>query len=535
MLHKLKHSINECELPRQFTFPFCYQPHPLVVEASHRVIELYAERLRKAGEGKMMGVMIVRDKEGTLGYLAAYSGEMADEEGFCVPPIVDYLAPDGYFKRHEAEIIALNECIKLLETSDERLQLHRAIERQKEDGDRQIAQAKEQYRQDKERRRQMREAGNLTHEEEQALVKESQYGKAEIRRLEERLRNQIKELISQAEEIDGKIAHARQERKVKSEALQAWLFAQYDLLNGEGQKKRVDEIFDEARHSVPPSGAGDCCAPRLLQYAYQHGMKPLAMGEFWVGASSSTSLRSEGQFYPSCQKRCKPILEHMLKGLDVEENPLGRKAPDGLPIVYEDQWIVVVNKPGGLQSVPGLTQVDSVATRLQKAYPECEIAPVHRLDQHTSGLLVVAKNKDVLAAMHRQFENREVKKQYVALLEQKPKSNSGTISLPIGYDIEDSCRRTVDKENGKPSTTRYRMIGEMMGHPLVEFTPETGRTHQLRIHSAHPEGLATSIVGDGLYGTKGDKMYLCSCVIQFVHPVTADRIDLKLSQEEWFI
>jgi len=535
MLHRLKCNICECELPTRFTFPFCYEPHPYIEVAAREVISLYSQQLYKTGAGKMMGVLLVRDNDGDVGYLAAYSGEFVDGQGFFVPPIVDYLAPDGYFKIHENEISAINHKISSLEDSDYLAILKDELVSLNAEKGRVLAEAKDRYKQNKAYRSELRSKGNVTFDDEQKMIRESQFEKAEIHRIEVRYKTEIAAVEEKIDSVLSEVESLKNERRAKSENLQGWLFQQYQLLNARGEVQCVDDIFSLHGCKTPPSGSGDCCAPRLLQYAYQHSFKPLAMGEFWVGPRVDGSLRTEGRFYPSCQKRCKPILSFMLQGLDVEPNPLTRSVSVNLPVVYEDEWIVVVNKPGGLQSVPGLTSSDSVASRLAGVYPSKEIVPAHRLDQFTSGLLVVAKDREVLAAMHRLFENREVKKRYVALLEEKPARNSGTVSLPIGYDAEDSCRRAVDKVNGKEALTRYRVIGERMGYPLVEFRPETGRTHQLRIHSAHSEGLASPILGDSLYGTKGDKMHLCSCAIKFIHPVTADLIDLELKESEWFL
>lgn len=534
MLHKFMHNINECELPKQFTFPFCYEPHPLIVEAAHEVSSLYSKQLHTLGEGKMMGVLLVRDTQQNIGYVAAYSGEFADNNNFFVPPIVDYLIPDGYFKTHEAEISQLNAAIYNIENSSLMSELKDDISSLKAQKDKSLAEAKAQYKLNKALRDELRSKGSLTPDDEQRMIRESQHEKAEIHRLDMKLKGEIGLLEQRLSDMNTQVETMKEERRVKSDSLQRWLFQQYVLLNARGEQRRVDVIFSDRGLNMPPSGAGDCCAPRLLQYAYQHCLQPLAMGEFWVGPDSKGSLRCEGNFYPSCQKRCVPILSFMLQGLDVEENPLKRAVISDLPVVYEDKWIVVVNKPGGLQSVPGLTTTDSVATRLSARYASNDITPAHRLDQFTSGLLIVAKNRDVLALLHRQFENREVKKRYVALLEHYPSSKAGVIDLPIGYDLDDSRRRTVDKAGGRPAVTHFSIIGEMNEHPLVEYLPETGRTHQLRIHSAHPEGLATPIVGDSLYGKKGDKMYLCSCGIKLKHPVTSELLDIEIPKDDWF-
>ena len=535
MLHSFPFSVSSSQLPQQFTYPFCYTPHPLIEWAARYVAQLYRPNFKNVKVGKMMGVLLVQDNQDKIGYLAAYSGEMTSPTNFFVPPIVDYSDSDGFFKKHNDKIVEINNLILAEEQSSNFISLQQLVKQKQEEKQRQISDYKQQIKINKQRRDALRHSSSLTSSEIDALIKQSQFEKAELKRLENRLYNELQSLLLEIDAKKDYISSLKDSRKQMSAALQGWLFAQYTLLNALGEAKSLDVIFQEEGRSVPPSGAGDCCAPRLLQYAYSHALKPLAMGEFWVGPSPDNVLRTDGQFYPSCQRKCKPILAHMLKGLSVEPNPLQKEADKGLPIVYEDQWLVVINKPSGLQTIPGLTLRDSVSERMQLLYPQCTITPAHRLDQFTSGLLIVAKSKDVLSAMHRQFEERRVKKRYVALLEHRPLHDSGTISLPIGFDPDDSCRRMVDKENGKEAITRYRIIGSKNGYPLVEFFPETGRTHQLRIHSAHLEGLAAPIVGDGLYGKRGEPMYLCACGIQFEHPVTADFVKLELSENEWFI
>ncbi len=534
MLHSFPFPINCEELPQQFTYPFCYTPHPLVEWAAKYVSERYRDKFMHNKCGKMMGVMVVCSADEQIGFLVAYSGEMNDESDFFVPPIVNYSDPQGYFMRQNNGISEINKQIATIETSPARQQLVELVNTTISHNEEAIDTFKQQIKQRKLQRSELRAKGGVTAETEQQLIKQSQFDKAELKRLEQRLASELAPLRKALEESNRQLADLKAERHKQSVALQEWLFEQYTLLDANGCSKKLDDIFKAAGRGVPPSGAGDCCAPRLLQYAYTNNMKPIAMGEFWIGVSPQNVVRVDGQFYPSCQRKCKPILTHMLGGLSVEPNPLQKEAEKSMHVVYEDQWIIVVNKPGGLQSIPGLTTQDSVAMRLQLAYPNSVMTPAHRLDQFTSGLLIVAKSKDVLAALHRQFEERQVKKRYVALLEHRPIHDSGIINLPIGFDPDDSCKRIVDRVEGKDAITKYRVIGERKGYTLVEFFPETGRTHQLRIHSAHPDGLNAPIVGDGLYGIRGDVMYLCSCGIQFTHPITADFIKLELPESDWF-
>ncbi len=326
---------------------------------------------------------------------------------------------------------------------------------------------------------------------------------------------------------------ARGGDKQMSQELQRWLFHQYQLLNAKGEKKDLLAIWQAyynrpkllQKYPLPPGGTGDCCAPKLLQYAYQQGLLPVCMAEFWWGASTRTELRRHGNYYPACRGKCKPLLTWMLQGLDVDPDPdtLGREQQQ-VETVYEDEWLLVVNKPSGMLSVPGKMDDYSVETVMHQLYPESMIC--HRLDMGTSGLLIVAKTIDVYKPMQAQFVKHMVKKKYVALLE--PGSNregkKGTICLPLRPDPMNRPRQVVDMEHGKRAITDYEFLNDRM----VALFPQTGRTHQLRVHCAHPEGLGCPIVGDELYGTKGDRLMLHAAEITFRHPVTGASMHFDL-------
>ena len=337
--------------------------------------------------------------------------------------------------------------------------------------------------------------------------------------------------------------------KEESRRLQKLLFANYNFVNGKGEFKNLLEIFanekpivpaeewfdvsrelrvksQEPRVSMPPSGAGECCAPKLLQYALTHGMKPLALAEFWVGAPSKTEIRQEGAFYAPCSGRCVPILKHMTQGLEglkmegVKE--LTSERIQKPKILFDDDYLMVVNKPAGLLSVPGKSDETSVESLLgAKA--------VHRLDQDTSGLLVLAKTPEVYKTLQAYFQRRDILKRYEAVLRPNDEmsrlrlndANDGVIDLPLLPNPYDRPRQMVDKEHGKPAITRY-VIREKRddGTLFVDFYPLTGRTHQLRVHAAHPEGLNAPIVGDRLYGQAANRLMLHAAEISFVHPVT---------------
>ena len=424
------------ERPVRFTYPFCYEPHPLSCQAAAEVqqyIATHEEIRRDADNGKMFGVLVVESAEG-LAFLAAYSGLLAGRNDwpYFVPPVYDAQQPDGHFKTTEREI-------------------------------------------------------SLT------------------------------------------TRHSPLTSKQMSQELQTWLFHQYQLLNARGEVKDLVDIWQEyysrpklrQKYPLPPGGTGDCCAPKLLQYAYQHYLHPVCMAEFWWGQSTKEELRQHLNYYPACRGKCMPILTWMLQGLDVDPNPetLGYEHME-IPTIYEDNDILVVDKPSGILSVPGRMEDYSVETVMQQRYPGSIVA--HRLDMGTSGLLIVAKHIEAYHPLQQQFIRHEVKKKYVALLEHTGQG-SGIVSLPMRPDPMNRPRQVVDMEHGKRAVTRYEFISDH----LVALWPETGRTHQLRIHCAHPDGLSNPIVGDELYGTKGQRLCLHAAEIWFKHPISGEKMHFE--------
>ena len=455
-LHPLE---SHLERPERFTYPFCYEPHPLCQLAAKEVqayIAAHPEIREDADQGKMFGVLVVGEltaepsATGRLGFLAAYSGLLAgrNDWAYFVPPVYDAQQPDGHFKQQE-QIISLTSHLSPLTS------------------------------------RQL------------------------------------------------------------SQELQTWLFHQYRLLNAHGEVKDLVDIWQEyynrpkllQKYPLPPGGTGDCCAPKLLQYAYQQGLKPLCMAEFWWGATTKTELRQHLNYYPACRGKCKPILTWMLQGLDVDPDPetLSLQQME-LPVVYEDEWLLVVNKPSGLLSVPGRIGQYSVETIMQERYPDSMV--VHRLDMGTSGLLIVAKTQDVYRALQEQFVKHQIRKKYLAVLEMNHSSFNiqhstlpakGRISLPLRPDPMNRPRQIVDLEHGKRAVTDYEFLSDR----VVALWPQTGRTHQLRIHCAHPDGLGCPIVGDELYGTRqqGQRLMLHAAELWFRHPVTLEEIHLEKDDE----
>ena len=433
IIHPLSSDIPK---PERFTYPFCYEPHPLCLLAAEEVKQEIA-RINPS-EGKMFGVLVV---EG--GFLAAYSGllEGRNDWDYFVPPVYDAQQPDGHFKQTEHEI-------------------------SEKGGDRQM-----------------------------------------------------------------------------SQDLQLWLFHQYRMLNAKGEEKDLVDIWQDyhssprIRHKypLPPGGTGDCCAPKLLQYAYQHRLKPICMAEFWWGPSPKSEVRHHGQFYPACRGKCKPVLTWMLQGLDVDPNPDENGFPHLVPkVVYEDEAIAVIDKPAGLLSIPGRTEDWSVATWVRQKWPEA--LPVHRLDMLTQGILIIAKTQETYHHLQQQFEEHSVKKKYLAIVEGVPEKEHGIIDLPLRCDPINRPRQVVDHEHGKRAITEYRVLrtfegGNEFASPLtlLALWPHTGRTHQLRMHCAHKEGLGCPIVGDELYGHQNPYgLCLQAQAISFIHPATGKHLHFEL-------
>lgn len=477
----------------------------------------------------MFGVLITQNKAGEIGFLAAFSGNLAghSDEPYFVPPVCDLSKPSNGYKAEETAISAINQQIKALTHDPELLSLQAQLDKVRQEWEQRIDLAKEEAKRAKTERDQLRRQRPLNLEEEARLIRESQFQKAEIRRLAQTMNERLSVLQARIAMIQIKINVLKAARKRRSQWLQQQLFDQYLLENALGERKSVRIIFEEAGRGIPPAGTGECAAPKLLSYAYQQGLKPIAMAEFWWGESPKNELRRHGNFYPSCKEKCEPLLRFMLQGLDVEENPLEQEQfPDlELEVLWEDDDLAVVHKPAGLLSVPGKEKLNSVYEWAHKHYPEAD-GPllVHRLDMATSGLLLIAKNKRIHQQLQAQFERREVKKRYVALLERPTLPAKGTIQLPLCLNPNDRPRQIVHPTLGKEAVTRYEVVGQQDGHTRVHFYPETGRTHQLRVHAAHPEGLNNPIVGDTLYGRPDKRLYLHAERLEFTHPVTGKRI-----------
>ena len=612
MLHALSTSIPS---PRQFTYPFCYDVDPLAEAASLELQRYIADAdlmSTEKGCGKMFGVLVVEyeDESGALqrGFLAAYSGLLGGRNDwpYFVPPVFDAQQPDGHFKRTEREISAINREIAAIEHDPEYLQsvaqheqTKKRLQAEVDAFKAEVDAFKAEVDAAKVRRDARRKSGEPLSEEEQAeMIRESQFMKAELRRR--------RKAMEQAESTFHNpqftlLKSLQRKRKQMSDELQRWLFAAYRMLNAKGEERDLIDIFREYTHAMPPAGAGDCCAPKLLQYAYLHHLRPVCMAEFWWGESPASEIRHHLHYYPACRSKCLPILTHMLKGLDVAPNPLAKKRHTAEPrVLYADEYIMVVDKPAGMLSVPGKAEnvrsefSDSANISVEEYFANNSklktqnskfLKAAHRLDMDTSGLLVLARTEEAYVELQRQFASRETVKRYEAVLSGVPKHivggygipsvaianscshlyfygqglrqecrsllrlepfaiqfakySSGCISLPLIADINDRPRQRVDMEHGKPALTLYNIVEVRAvdantavayttkkvdkGRTLIHLYPKTGRTHQLRVHCAHPLGLACPILGDPLYGIeRADRMYLHAAELTFRHPATGE-------------
>ena len=540
-----------------FPNPFYYEPSPL----ARLAVALLQQSLPELKEGKMFGVLIV-EYGGKLGYLQAYSGQLEgiSDDSF-VPLVFDYLQPNGYFKIQEAEITALNHEIEVLKQSDDYEKAIKKIANLKVEAQQVVAEAQQKMVIAKRLRDERRKEKAIVSEDEQReMIRESQYMKAELHRTKKRYAALLQAAEAEVEAYNRKIAELKSTRKRKSDQLQRWLFSQFTFLNAQGERSDLLSIFRNyyllhspksvlATHYAamgehitlfPPSGTGECCEPKLLQYAFTHGMRPVEMAMFWWGKAPKTEIRQHGQFYPACNGKCKPLLTWMLKGMNVAANALETEAEQSIEIIYEDHDLAVILKPSGMLTVPGRSKKQSVETILRQRWNDNDTPIiVHRLDMATSGLLVVARNRYAHRQLQAQFKERTIQKRYVALLSTDllnrvglPKE--GTISLPLCADAVDRPRQIVDKNKGKEAVTHYRIIGKTPLHDSyyseavkVELCPITGRTHQLRVHCAHSEGLACPILGDTLYGKRADRLYLHAEYLAFTHPTTGKPLSFE--------
>ena len=530
-MHRFQQDITAIALPELFTWPFHYEPHPLSRLAAEEVQQYLATQHHMHAEiagGKMFGVLVVRDREGGIGFLAAFSGNLCgtNHHDYFVPPIYDMLRPGEFFRKGEAEISAINARVETLMQSAEYTAAREALHSAKERAEEELSTMKALHKQRKAERDRRRKEG----ESGEVLIAESQRDNADMQRLKHHHKARIAEAQHHYDTLSSEIDTLKQQRHERSAELQMEIFSHFRILNAHGEVKDLCTLFAPTPQRIPPAGAGECAAPKLLQYAYLNNLTPLCMAEFWMGASPRGEVRHNGAFYPACNSKCKPILGHMLIGLDVEPNPLMEIAPPEPKIIWEDDDLVAIDKPSGMLSVKGKSGVRSAEEWASERYPEAMI--VHRLDQSTSGILVIAKHKAAHEALQKQFISRTVKKSYVALLEGEIPHTEGEIRLPLKLDYEHRPRQMV-AQDGRAAHTIYKVEGVEDGRTRtrIRFYPITGRTHQLRVHAAHSAGLGTPIVGDDIYGTSGERLMLHAETIEFIHPTSGETISLQSKAE----
>lgn len=549
-------AIDHHPLPERFTFPFYYQPHPLCIMAAEE-LQLHLNQQNEWQHnfgltddkhnviGKMFGVMLVQNRQGELGYLAAFSGKLANNNhlpGF-VPPVFDMLHQDDFFLAENKIINDLNQKITLLQDNPKRHQLTAQLQELNQAA---IA-AIEAHRglmieRRKHRKAQRAELALTLHNQdlqaaELTLNQQSVAEKLQLRDLKLSWDTKIAAVKLELDTFNKVLDSLKLDRKQRSSALQQRLFDQYTFLNANGAQKSLGDIFAATVERTPPAGAGECAAPKLLHYAYRHSLTPLAMAEFWWGTPPKSQVRRHGQFYPACLRKCQPILSHMLEGLKVDPNPLLENPADDkqLTVIYQDEHLLVINKPAEFLSVPGKNISDSVHTRIIRDFPSAS-GPiiVHRLDMSTSGLMVIALNKQTHELLQKQFIQRSVTKRYVALLDGQLSTtlgDEGSISLPLRGDLDDRPRQLVCHEHGKNADTRWQIIANQGEYTKVFLYPKTGRTHQLRVHCAHVQGLNLPIMGDDLYGVRGTRLHLHAESLSFTHPVSGKPLHFQLDAD----
>ena len=548
-----KTDISGIELPEKFTFPFYYEPHYLAKIATEEIqeyLESQTEFTHNFGLdttktdlpiGKMFGVLIVQNQKNEVGYLAAFSGKLADKSlpKKFVPPVFNMRTEGSFYIKGELEIDKINAQLALLKSNEHYLDLKKSFKKLSqaiaEDLENQRKKMKLSKSDRKLRKKKSNsvlselEVKNLTKKLMQESYNDQFFYKELLEYYETKSKKEGKEVLV----FENKIALLKKERKEKSNYLQQTLFSKYAFLNPQKELKNLLDVFNDPAIK-PPAGSGECSAPKLLQYAFANDLKPISMAEFWWGISPNSAVRKHKNYYPACQSRCKPILTHMLQGLKVDPNLLLENLSEKqeLKIIYEDDVLIVVNKPAEFLSVPGKEITDSVYSRIKEKYPTAT-GPliVHRLDMSTSGILLLTKTKEANKVLQSQFINRTVKKRYVALLDGNLSENSGKIKLPLRVDLDDRPKQLVDFVHGKNAETDWEIIRREHGKTRVYFYPITGRTHQLRVHAAHKNGLNTPIFGDDLYGKKTNRLHLHAEFIEFSHPSTNEKISFTVDAE----
>jgi tRNA pseudouridine32 synthase/23S rRNA pseudouridine746 synthase len=545
--HSFVANISRITPPDIVDFPFYYEPHELAKHAAYQVQEHLTNTsiehnfgLNKDDKGvvigKMFGVLVVMDAHQNLGFIAAFSGKLANSNhhDYFVPPVFDLLEQNGFYVNEEREIVGLTNKIDALKNAASYLKFKREFKLWENEQQEILQSQKERIKLNKSCRDKQRmqiaeqEPNAKTPESLSELDLESKMEQIHMKQLKRAIANQRTIWEVQLATFESEIERLEEERSLRSSQLQQLIFKQYTFLNEMGREQSLLEIFQNHPLQQPPAGAGECSAPKLFQYAFKNNYRPIALAEFWWGKSPASEIRVHKHFYPACRGKCEPILNHMLSETIVAPNPMlkATASESEIDIIYKDDAILVINKPAELLSVPGKYVTDSVYTRIKSLFPTAE-GPliVHRLDMSTSGIMILALSKKAHAHLQRQFLKRSIKKSYLAMLNGHVSEDYGTIQLPLRVDLDDRPRQLVCYIHGKMATTKWEVLQRHNDKTKVQFFPITGRTHQLRVHSAHPKGLNTPILGDDLYGQKSDRLYLHAWKISIKHPSTNKNMD----------
>ncbi|GGP86368.1 RluA family pseudouridine synthase [Shewanella ulleungensis] len=553
-------SIAHHSLPKSFTFPFYYQPHSICMQAAEQLQQsmlevnswqhnfgLDSDNDRGMVIGKMFGVLVVKNTQGKLGFLAAFSGKLAEQNILppFVPPVFDMLTQDSFFNAENKQINQINQLLHQHESDPLLANLTQQFEQQQQQAERELEHQRNTIIEGRKQRKQQREQADIalaqakfSNDEHKTLSielsRQSVQQKHQLNALKQQWQSQITATQTQLNELQQQIKQLKRQRKQLSNNLQKKLFAQYQFLNIDGQARDLNDIFNDAPNHLPPAGAGECAAPKLLQYAFKQQLTPVAMAEFWWGASPKSEIKQHQNYYPACHGKCRPILTHMLAGMQVDADPLLLNPGKDLTIeiTYQDAAMVIINKPAELLSVPGKNITDSVFSRMQQQFPNAT-GPliVHRLDMSTSGLMVIALTKEANKCLQQQFIQRSVTKRYIALIEGVPSQNEGEISLPLRVDLDDRPKQLVCYEHGKHAQTYWQVFKHQGNRTLVHLYPKTGRTHQLRVHCAHHDGLHMPIVGDDLYGVAANRLHLHAQYLALAHPESGEALAFEVKAD----
>ncbi len=544
--HTFEQDISHIELPKLFTYPFYYEAHPLCVLAAEQVQKhLLGEKEwehnfgidSNDGVGKMFGVLVVKNSNGEVGFLSAFSGKMADKNvlpGF-VAPVFDILTKDACYLKEFQAITALNKKLEEILSSDEYLKAKEKLSQIEAKADIDITEFQKEIKTSKAIRKEKRkiyladENPEIHKTELKALAAESQFQNIHLRKMKyywKEQKNLQKEALLP---FETEIESIKNQRKTHSNKIQNQIFDEYQFVN---QKKESKPLVDLFTDQPLISGAGECAAPKLLQHAFLNDLELVCMAEFWWGKTPKSDVRRHKQYYPACQGKCKPILKHMLSESSVEPNPMeeNKGADKVIEYIYEDDYIVILNKPTELLSVPGRNIKDSVLNRLRIKFPDVE-GPllVHRLDMSTSGLMVMAKGEETHRLVQQQFIKRRVKKKYMAILEGDAiEDTEGFVELPLRVNFNERPRQMVCFDKGKHAKTRYEILEQKDREIRIAFYPESGRTHQLRVHAAHHLGLNRPIKGDDLYGKRGERLHLHAEKLTLKHPKTKEMMTFEV-------